>query len=460
MTPDLVDPAERAKAVLDRNWTGRYTRPAPRLYPHQWNWDSGFIAIGYARYDQRRAQRELRSLFEAQWANGMLPHVVFDPASLGSYFPEPDVWQAHLSPHYPAGTAVSGITMPPVHATAALHVLRHATDRPAALEWLRRMYPRLLALHEYLYRERDPEAEGLVYIRHPWESGLDNSPAWDLPLDSIAGLAPSNPPPYRRKDLEAGVPAWQRPSNRHYDQYVWLLHLFRRAGYDEAVLREECPFLVQDPLFNSVLCKANEDLAEIGRQLGRDTGRIEEWRRQTATALRDKLWNPSTGVFDAFDLQAGAPLSARTSSRFLPLLCGAPTREQAERLYADLESSSFCAMGSRSCFSIPSYDMNGEHFEPHNYWRGPVWINVNWMLMQGLERYGFHEKARSVRADILGLVGRAGFREYFDPFTGDGYGTGDFSWTAALFLDAAWDVPAEGIPMRVRDDAVERRTAH
>ncbi|RMD45977.1 MAG: glycoside hydrolase, partial [Aquificota bacterium] len=41
---------EQAKKVLDTNWTGRYTVPSIHLYPHQWNWDSGFIAIGYARY--------------------------------------------------------------------------------------------------------------------------------------------------------------------------------------------------------------------------------------------------------------------------------------------------------------------------------------------------------------------------------------------------------------------------
>ncbi|NIR15821.1 MAG: hypothetical protein GWN86_18585, partial [Desulfobacterales bacterium] len=51
-----------AKKILDNNWTGSYTKPSPRLYPHQWNWDSGFIAIGYAHYDQNRAQQEILSL--------------------------------------------------------------------------------------------------------------------------------------------------------------------------------------------------------------------------------------------------------------------------------------------------------------------------------------------------------------------------------------------------------------
>ena len=32
---------EQAKAILALNWTGEYTQPGPRLYPHQWSWDSG-----------------------------------------------------------------------------------------------------------------------------------------------------------------------------------------------------------------------------------------------------------------------------------------------------------------------------------------------------------------------------------------------------------------------------------
>jgi hypothetical protein len=69
----------QARAVLDFNWTGEYTMPGPRLYPHQWSWDAAFIAIGYSHYDQERATRGLRHLFEAQWKNGLLPQLVFNP---------------------------------------------------------------------------------------------------------------------------------------------------------------------------------------------------------------------------------------------------------------------------------------------------------------------------------------------------------------------------------------------
>ena len=76
----------QAKTVLEFNWTGNYTQPGPRLYPHQWSWDSALIAIGYARYDPERAGQELRHLFEAQWKNGLLPQIVFNPEFHG-YFP-------------------------------------------------------------------------------------------------------------------------------------------------------------------------------------------------------------------------------------------------------------------------------------------------------------------------------------------------------------------------------------
>jgi hypothetical protein len=77
MNEDML--VRQARAVLDFNWTGEYTMPGPRLYPHQWSWDSAFIAIGYSRYDQERAMRELRHLFEAQWKNGLLPQIIFNP---------------------------------------------------------------------------------------------------------------------------------------------------------------------------------------------------------------------------------------------------------------------------------------------------------------------------------------------------------------------------------------------
>src|ERR687891_845036 len=80
--------AAGAREVLRQNDMGGWTRAASDLYPHQWSWDTGFIAIGLASLDTRRAARELLTLFQHQWKTGKVPHIVFNPeAPPDSYFP-------------------------------------------------------------------------------------------------------------------------------------------------------------------------------------------------------------------------------------------------------------------------------------------------------------------------------------------------------------------------------------
>lgn len=69
------------------------------------------------------------------------------------------------------------------------------------------------------------------------------------------------------------------------------------------------------------------------------------------------------------------------------------------------------------------------------YWRGPVWININWLLIEGLARYGYTEHAAHLCRTVRLLVERNGFYEYYHPYTGEGHGSEQFSWTAALVLD-------------------------
>lgn len=442
MSDTINEYVGKAKGVLEANWTGSYTVPAHGLYPHQWNWDSGFIAIGRSWYDTRRAMEELTSLFKAQWKNGMLPQIVFNREKLGTYFPEPDFWQAERSPDAPEGPLTSGITMPPIHAVAALKIYENARTKEEVVPFLEWLYPRLLSFHRYLYRERDPEGTGLVYIRHPWESGMDNSPMWDRVFEAI-DLSRAEIPPYRRRDLSHGVKAEMRPRDRDYDRFVYLVDLFRRNRYDEGAIRGECPFLVLGPLFNSVLCASNEALVRMAEVLGEPHKEQEEWYGMTGKAISERLFHREHGgehgTFDFFSLTEGRLMEVDTAAGFMPLFAGAATREQAEALYGRLDSMSFCALHQGNCFTVPNYDTRKAGFESLNYWRGPVWININWLLMKGLRRYGYHQKADSLAKDILQLPVRFGFHEYYDSFTGMGYGSSGFSWTAALFIDTAYE---------------------
>jgi len=423
-----------AKTILDFNWTGEYTKPGPRLYPHQWSWDSALIAIGYARYDQNRAAKELNHLLESQWTNGLLPHEVHDPRLAGRDSGGLGYWNAEGSPYAPSDRQTSGEVQPPLHATAALYVYRNADDTAAAKTFLEGAFPRLVAWHEYLHRERDPENEGLVYIRHPWESGMDNSPMWDSILQRIQ-IKPDQIPDYQRGDIKV-VSAEDRPLNTEYNRYAYLVKLFAERDYDEARIREDCPFLVQDALFNALLCQSNRDLAEIARILDEDPSLFEDWAERTARMMNQKLWDEEHATYLSFDLVDARPLRVYTTAGFLPLFARVPDASRARRMVEALESPCY-GLGDESVKAVSSYDRYGYGFSSERYWRGPVWINVDWMLMRGLERYGFDEQVGHLRRTITELVENEGFHEYFDPASGKGHGSGFFSWTAALFLDVA-----------------------
>lgn len=422
----------RAREVLDRNWMGASTKPAPDLYPHQWSWDSAFIAIGRTHDRPERAATELLNLFDGQWANGLLPHIVFDPSASG-YFPGPDFWETHRSPHAPQAPPTSGIVQPPVHATAAWHVYRNLPDAASRRTFLEQIVPKLAAWHAYLYRERDPDGTGLVTIRHPWEPGLDNSPQWDAILARMH-LAPDAIPDYERVDTSI-VAADERPTRAEYDRYAWLVRLFAEDDYDDAAIREACPFRVQGVLFNALLVQSGRDLAAMAREIGQDGDRFEAQADRTAQAMNARLWDDAVGRYVAWDVVADRAVDPLVSAGFTPLFAGVPDADRADRCVTTMRRHGFLDVD----VAVPTYAPRAFGFDPARYWRGPVWINLNWILRHGLARYGYDDDARRVDASTLRLVRDAGMHEYFDALSGAGHGTDAFSWTAALVLDLLAD---------------------
>jgi glycogen debranching enzyme len=84
---------------------------------------------------------------------------------------------------------------------------------------------------------------------------------------------------------------------------------------------------------------------------------------------------------------------------------------------------------------VPSVPIDGPEFQEAGYWKGPTWVNMSWVIVEGLREYGRDELAEELRLRILELVDESGFSEYFSPLTGEAFGADDFSWTAALVLD-------------------------
>ncbi|QXC62963.1 hypothetical protein KSP35_09345 [Aquihabitans sp. G128] len=317
----MDDLARQAIEVLWRNARGTWTRPSPRLYPHQWSWDAGFVAMGWAQLDPLRGVTELWSLFRGQWSTGMVPQIVFDlNVARGAYEPGPNTWGTVR--HAPAGSATSGICQPPIHAIALGRVREAAVERDDGTlaevdDAIVDLYPRLVAWHRWLRTARDPDHTGLVTILHPWESGLDNSPRWDQPLESVdPGDDGSDLP---RPDLTYVADPDERPSDDEYRKYRHLVDCLIAVDYDQGRALAHHPFRVADVWFSAILAAADDVLADLAEVAGRperaDGHRADA--EHTRAAL-DGCWDAEHGRCLDIDRITGKSIPTDTIAGFAP----------------------------------------------------------------------------------------------------------------------------------------------
>jgi glycogen debranching enzyme len=418
--------ARQAKGVLRGNDAGAFTKPGPHQYPHQWNWDSALIALGLSHFDLPRAQAEIRALLSGQWRDGMLPHVIYHDSAT-DYFPGPAFWQIEGSRNAP-GVATTGITQPPLLAT----IVRMIHERTPVRDFVREVYGPLLGWHRWLHTARDIDGSGIPCLIHPWESGTDDSPRW---LHAMAAITPKDVPPYGRGDTRH-VAAAERPYQADYDRFVHLIDVFRRLRYEPQALLARSPFLVQDVLFSSILYRADQDLRALGLELGQPVDEITGWLEQVRGHFDARFWDERAGLYFDYDRRAGAPIRVGTATTFLPLYAGLADAGQARRLVeVHMENPSEYAPGEIIRYRLTTTSLGEPTWDGRRYWRGPVWIILNWLVADGLRRYGYDDLADTLVRDSLTLLTLSGFREYYDPRDGAGLGSTAFSWSAALALE-------------------------
>ena len=423
---DLQALALRARGILKLNDLGTSTKPSPKLYPHQWNWDSAFIALGLSHSDTNRAQTEIKSMVQAQWETGMFPHIVFNPEAI-NYHPGPEYWGTQIA-DAPATIRTSGITQPPVLAQAALEVYENSAKSPADLAFLSEIYPALLKETNFLYNERDPSQDVLSFICHPWESGMDNSPCWDIPLNNFEMKFK---PEFMRKDKK-DIPANQRPSDDEYSRYSYLVQAYAGENWDQSKILDLNLFQVQSVLFNVLQLESMQALVRIAKLVDMPSDKINQRIQQSLESFENKLWDKDSQRYLDYDLSGNALIETDNISQFLPLFAGIPPAEKAEAIVSRLQSQDYWP---EKGWGICTQARSSADFDLECYWRGPVWINTNWMIIKGLEKYNRPQLAKCLAHETLDLVDKFGFFEYFNSDTGQGLGSDNFSWTAALVLD-------------------------
>jgi hypothetical protein len=415
------DLREAATHVLRANDSGRYTVPSHETYPHQWNWDSALIALGWAELDPARAWTELESLAAARDALGMFPHIAFHRPPLrplrARYLPGPRWWGRRFGLD---GRRISGITQPPVAATCMRRLFEAHPDEQRA----RSLLAPLAGWHRFLLGERDPDGAGEPVLIHPWESGRDNAVEWDGPLWRVMPEVAV----VRRRDTDS-VDAAERPSHEHYRRFITLVRRGTRARWDQRGLARWGAFRVIDPGFSGILARACHDLAAVAAELG-DTRIAEESEAaadRVAAALRSRA--DADGLVRPVDVVDGSPLEITSAGSALALLAPGLADKQiaagrAALLHGELSSR----------YGVRSLDASHPERSPRNYWRGPVWANITWLSALGLELHGEELAAQTLRGQMMVAIEGGGMREYFVPDSGRGLGARDFAWTAALCL--------------------------
>jgi hypothetical protein len=243
-------------------------------------------------------------------------------------------------------------------------------------EFLQETYEATVRWINWWLEYNDRDGDGLCEYGHPFSSGLDDSPLWD------GGMPVCSP------DLNAYL-----------------------------VLQMQC-------------------LAEIAVEIG-ETGEAEAWKAKAAAFLKrmeNLLWDEQAGMYFAHRNQTAIRL--KTPFSLFPLLSGKLNAQRAARLVNQIDDRETF----RSKFPVPSVALDEAAFNPEQMWRGPAWVNVNYLLIEGLIRSGFFEEARVLRRLTLQrLMNQSDFYEYYNPLTGEPgkKAAPIFGWSAALFIDLA-----------------------
>ena len=414
MSDELI---QKAYGILQDNDKGKYTIPTKGLYPFQWNWDSCLTALGFSHFDESRAWLEIESLFEHQWDDGMVPHIVFHEHDDG-YFPGPDVWGTGRN------IPTSGITQPAVAGHVVHQMFQRATDKVLARVKAKELLPKILKWHDWFYQCRDPYDTGLVAILHPWETGRDNSVDWDSPFEAVPteGVLP-----YKRRDITHVNPE-HRPTKAQYDRYIYLVNSFRALNWDNTKLHDASAFNVVDPGFNAILIRSSKDMAIVAAalEMNAEHDRFQELASRGEVAL-EGLWSANHQQYLCFDRIAKSLIDSPSVAGILPILASnAHARDISQRLNV---------LRKHCEYLVPSHDPSSALYDGLRYWRGPAWLIVNYLIVKGLDQTGETEMSSHIISDSLALIEKSGFAEYYDPITAEPCGGDSFTWTAAMVVE-------------------------
>ena len=408
----------KAQKTLLGNRRKGYTLPTNnKLYPAQWNWDSAFIALGYSYFNLNHALKEITTLLDGQWKDGMVPHILFHDTNT-NYYPNYTAWNCGNKIHS------SGITQPPILSTILKLILDKNKISNKQTKEVKKIVKKIIRFHEWFIKFRDPNKTGLVSILHPWESGYDNSPIWDEPMEKVTIEKNLK---YKRADNKLVNPD-HRPLNIDYDRYVSIKNNLRKKKYNPKKIFKSSLFNVVDVGFNSLFLKANKDLIQILNKFNLESSKISNYVKVTEKKIL-KLYDKKKGSFFSKDLRNKKKIYVPSITNYFILFADLNNDLINKKLIKSLKNHN-----KNDKYFFSSIKPNHKSFEEKRYWRGPIWVNCNWFIYKGLMNKD-NSFSKKIKRKTIQMLEANGFHEYYTRKNAKPMGAKNFSWSAALYLD-------------------------
>ena len=227
------------------------------------------------------------------------------------------------------------------------------------ISWLRKTLPGLVAFDRWLKANRSGR-DGLIYIRSSGETGWDNSVRWKIDNRNRHAVGTSGP--------EGTIPAD----------------------------------------FNACILIGRRVMAAMAEVLGRRrlAGELRTEAAGMGRALR-RLWDERMGLF-ADRLPDGRLSGVASPGGMIPLLAGIADRRQARRIHSSLTDPR--RFWTR--YPVPTLSLTDPRYSDvedyGSYANGRTWCHINWMVTEGLMRYGFRNTARELIRRTLDMVSAGG----------------------------------------------------
>lgn len=203
------------------------------------------------------------------------------------------------------------------------------------------------------------------------------------------------------------------------------------SGWDNGSRHYPWPYKAVD--INSHIYMQRVALTRMAEELGltQEAGHWRERAELTRAAMQRVFWQERDGFYhDTSERNVVRPQKA--ASGFMPLMAGIATAEQAAHLVRHLQDPKEFASGA----PLPSLSLDDPGCNPQGWgWNGPMWIMLNWQVLDGLMRYGYAAESLDLWEKTLAALFKNGHprcSELYNAVTGEPIAMPDYTWHAVL----------------------------